>query len=158
MNRFGIGRFLREIMEDLKYCNNSPTRTIDEPKLLIYSGHDTTLLPVMCALNIYDGNWPPYASYVTLEFVKSKINNKKYVRAIFNDQEMKIFNQEHIYCPIDLFYERFNKLSLTQEEYLRDMIIDLTVTEKLSPESAKELRESIEDLHQDTQATLGDTK
>ena len=56
--------------------------------MLIYSGHDSTLVPLLCALGLYDDTWPPYASFLTLEFVTHKENGLKYVRATYNDQDL----------------------------------------------------------------------
>ena len=66
-NKLAIGRFFNELLMDL---DEKATR--NGKKLLIYSGHDSTLVPVMCALRIYDNQWPPYASYLTLEMVTKK--------------------------------------------------------------------------------------
>lgn len=33
----------------------------------MYSAHDTTLLPLLVALGMYDGRWPPFASYIAFE-------------------------------------------------------------------------------------------
>ncbi|GMH94196.1 hypothetical protein TrVE_jg1257 [Triparma verrucosa] len=37
------------------------------PLLSVYSGHDTTIMPVLAALNIWDGQWAPYASLISIE-------------------------------------------------------------------------------------------
>lgn len=67
-----IGRFIYDLMADLKTAlgedapkciAQSRVRSSDpiemaaarDKKLLIYSGHDSTLVPVLCALGLYDG-------------------------------------------------------------------------------------------------------
>ena len=78
LNRLAIGRFLREMLDVLhpavhnlqtpssKWSFNFlpstlPPRIIatdgtkEHAKMMIYSGHDSTLVPVLCALGIYDG-------------------------------------------------------------------------------------------------------
>lgn len=39
------------------------------PMLFFYSGHDTTLMPMLACLgdDVWDGVWPPYASYMVIE-------------------------------------------------------------------------------------------
>jgi hypothetical protein len=37
------------------------------PKLVVYSGHDTTLTPLAAALGIPLLSWPPYSSHIELE-------------------------------------------------------------------------------------------
>ncbi|CAM9426095.1 unnamed protein product, partial [Phaeothamnion confervicola] len=40
------------------------------PKLVVFAGHDTTLIPILCALDIYADEWPGYGSYITLELAE----------------------------------------------------------------------------------------
>jgi len=35
--------------------------------LSVYSGHDTTVMPVLAALGVWDGAWAPYASMIVVE-------------------------------------------------------------------------------------------
>jgi len=50
-NQLAIGRFLKELAEDVD--NAVSGRSVH--KLLMYTGHDSTLVPLLCALGIYDG-------------------------------------------------------------------------------------------------------
>ena len=61
-----------------------------DKSLLVYSGHDSTLVPVLCALGLYDNVWPPYASYLAVEIATSKVTGRKFVRAVFNDEVKKM--------------------------------------------------------------------
>jgi hypothetical protein len=76
LNKLAIGRFLREMVDVLRpaviaSAGQSDNHNDDDdakkmlqlvngdlktfPKMLFYSGHDSTLVPVLCALGIYDG-------------------------------------------------------------------------------------------------------
>lgn len=76
LNRLAIGRFLREFLDVLhpavhklplpspsssfsfispKSPYGSSSANSDHPKMMIFSGHDSTLVPILCALGIYDG-------------------------------------------------------------------------------------------------------
>lgn len=64
LNRYAIGRLLTDISKDLNQDNYVGINTDGEsnallksslPQVLVYSGHDSTLVPLMCALNIHDG-------------------------------------------------------------------------------------------------------
>ncbi|KNE54896.1 hypothetical protein AMAG_00841 [Allomyces macrogynus ATCC 38327] len=46
--------------------------TAKPPRFALYSGHDTTLVPLMAALGVWDHTWPPFASHLTLELFQSK--------------------------------------------------------------------------------------
>ena len=112
LNRYAIGRFLRELLDvlDVSVLHKEPsisvqsssesdsdtTDTIDTScrspaKMMLFSGHDSTLVPVLCALGIYDNTWPPYASYLAIEIAESNVDpTQLFVRAIYNDKEMII--------------------------------------------------------------------
>ncbi|KAL7754084.1 hypothetical protein RI367_000064 [Sorochytrium milnesiophthora] len=86
MRRFAIGRFLTELCE-LMDAHASPLDaahrpspffsmheshmehlgTQQLPKFAAYSAHDTTVMPILLALNVWDGRWPPFGSHITLE-------------------------------------------------------------------------------------------
>lgn len=51
-------------------------------------GHDSTIVPVLAALGIYDDVWPPYASNIVVELAVDKHNGRGYVRVIYNDDEI----------------------------------------------------------------------
>lgn len=76
LNRLAIGRFLRELLDvvhsavfnlptpppssSFSFLPSTPLRTSsleleEHAKMMIFSGHDSTLVPVLCALGIYDG-------------------------------------------------------------------------------------------------------
>ena len=111
LNRFAIGRFLRELLDvlDVSVLHKEPsisslsssdsnndsittdTSCRNPAKMMLFSGHDSTLVPVLCALGIYDNTWPPYASYLALEIAESNVDSTQlFVRAIYNDKEMII--------------------------------------------------------------------
>jgi hypothetical protein len=37
--------------------------------MLVFSGHDSTLFPLLTALGAFDGSWPPYASYLEIQLL-----------------------------------------------------------------------------------------
>lgn len=40
-------------------------------KYQLFSGHDGTIAPLLGALELYDGKWPPFASHVNFELYKN---------------------------------------------------------------------------------------
>ena len=107
-------------------------------KILIYSGHDSTLVPLMCALGLYDNQWPPYASYLTLEIIRKSGDSGDggdggddgmYVRALFNDQVRPLFRANNTYdtdeaeapsaalLPYAEFKDQLQGLLITEDEY-----------------------------------------
>jgi hypothetical protein len=51
LNRLAIGRFIKEMMHDVESSFN----TEHAQDMFVYSGHDSTIVPMLCALNIYNG-------------------------------------------------------------------------------------------------------
>jgi hypothetical protein len=59
----------------------------DPLKFVLYSGHDTTIMPLLNAMQAWDGVWAPYASYLTFELYQDNAG-ANYVRLIHNSQEV----------------------------------------------------------------------
>ncbi|CAF3998224.1 unnamed protein product, partial [Rotaria sordida] len=56
-------------------------------KLFVYSGHDTTLIPLTMALEIFEMRWPDYGSYIFMKYYVSKTNpNETYVAVDYADE------------------------------------------------------------------------
>jgi hypothetical protein len=83
LNRLSIGPFLWEMLDDLglsSFLHTTRTgsdrsalnservhKALREGKrMFVYSGHDSTLVPVLCALGLYDGTYYHHYSYHTL--------------------------------------------------------------------------------------------
>lgn len=113
LNRLAIGRFVHEILRDL----NAMLETSSKKKMLIYSGHDSTLVPILSALEIYDGAWPPYAAYLTLEVASSPLSKDLFIGACYLGEVVPLFHGKSRWCPLPLFIERMKEFALTPDEY-----------------------------------------
>jgi lysophosphatidic acid phosphatase type 6 len=116
LNRLAIGRFIREMISDLE-SSLSESQLSCHVKMLLYSGHDSTLVPLLCALGIYDGVWPLYASYITIETVICRNSDKKKVRVTYNDKDQIIKGADNIWCDYEVFMNRMKKMSISRVEY-----------------------------------------
>lgn len=56
-----------------------------KPKILLISGHDTTLIALLTSLQIWDGKWPPYASMFVIETYLTSTNQIAF-RLVYNGQ------------------------------------------------------------------------
>jgi predicted lipase len=61
--KYGIGRLVGELLDEIQWRVSAPqpqslTQPEDGelPKLLLYCGHDTTLMPLLCALQVIKFN------------------------------------------------------------------------------------------------------
>ncbi|KAJ2391978.1 hypothetical protein GGI05_002799, partial [Coemansia sp. RSA 2603] len=80
----------------------------DDLKFALYSGHDSTLIPMLATMKASNHNmlWPPYASNILLELWK-KSDGSRVIRVIYNGQVLKL-QKGHEWCdlnacPVDTF-------------------------------------------------------
>jgi len=95
--RLGSGILLNEINgRILDYINGQLA-----PKLVFYSGHDSTVGPLMGTLGFTNG-WPPYASHVEIE-LWSDSNSHFFVQVKYNGQSYKLPGCSGYMCPLSQF-------------------------------------------------------
>lgn len=73
------------------------------PKFTLYSAHDTTIMPYLNALGMWDGKWAPYASVLIHELFQSSLTRKYYVRMIYNGEPLLIPGCVDYFCEFELF-------------------------------------------------------
>ena len=79
-------------------------------KVYIYSGHDTTVAPILHTLGVFNGLAPPYASAILVELLDT---NGLYVKISYrNDSSpspypLTIPGCDHL-CPLDKFKSRLD--------------------------------------------------
>ena len=173
MNKIAIGRFLNELLDDISHIgadNNTASKklrqgsrkdVVPNANILIYSGHDSTLVPILCALGIYDYKWPPYASYLALEIAEEKLSSgvKLWVRAIYNDEALAIGSKRPFagqcvsnvmenWYPYDMLIARLHSLTIDHDDYA---MACQAAAESATAAEAKQLTDEI-------RATIGSTK
>lgn len=83
MIRTAVGRALGEFIEKAKKA---------ERKLYLTSAHDTTILPLLIALEIYDRKWPDYCAYLAFELWENhaasgginRLSDRLQMRVVYN--------------------------------------------------------------------------
>ena len=115
MTRLSIGRFINSLLQDLKSAHENNGEP--QEKLKLYSGHDTTLIPLLVALEQYPSSigWPPFSSYVAIEVHRS-VDGELHVRVVYNDQVLNCGGSRD-YCGLVEFVEKLQEYSLKEEEY-----------------------------------------
>jgi len=103
--QIAIASFLQDIL-DLLHSVHSNTSSV---KFALYSGHDTTLLPLLISYDIWDGQWPSYASLLRIELLSDPQNGKNFVRLVYNNECLRLPGCEYReLCP----YEEFREITL----------------------------------------------
>ncbi|UJR33986.1 hypothetical protein I4U23_021401 [Adineta vaga] len=108
--RIGCGALLYLIRENfnsiLKNYLEAKTSNIKKPyhKFFIYSAHDSTIIPLAMAFEIFQMRWPKYAAYIFLEYFVSKTNpDETYVTMNFAGELQILPNCNDYYCPYSTF-------------------------------------------------------
>lgn len=65
-------------------------------KLFLYSVHDTTLMPCLMALGIFDMKWPPYAADITVELLEHRTTKEAFVKVSYLGQVTITPQLEHL--------------------------------------------------------------
>ncbi|XP_059177214.1 2-phosphoxylose phosphatase 1-like isoform X2 [Physella acuta] len=65
------------------------------PAFHLYSGHDTTVSPLISALELEDGVWPGYASRIVFELYKKQSTGEHVIRILQNG---RVVTKESIFC------------------------------------------------------------
>ncbi|XP_066497069.1 lysophosphatidic acid phosphatase type 6 [Hoplias malabaricus] len=86
-------------------------------KLYLYSVHDTTLMPCLMALGVFDMKWPPYAADITLELHQHCHNKQHYVKVSYLGQDQKLPGCSDVYCSLGEFKQVLAAYSLPEESY-----------------------------------------
>jgi len=106
--QYGIGFLLNDMYQlMIKAVDDAP-----QYKFLLWSGHDTTLLPLLVAFNVFDGTyWPCYAGRLIIEFWE--FENQLYVRLMYQNTVLIIPACGTEMCPMTTFLSVLKPLLAT---------------------------------------------
>lgn len=96
LSKAGIAPLLADIMTALQSKVNGHEQTAS---LLLYSGHDTTLMPLLFALGAWDGLWPHYASVAIFELLSTPTPGGYAVRFVYNYKAVQLPGCSSVLCP-----------------------------------------------------------
>lgn len=102
MAKLSAGLLLRDIVASME-------RSMDPgpgPRLRLYSGHDTTLIPLLATLG-HTGmtQWPPYASNVSFELGAAKAGGQHHVRVWYNGEAVDVDGTGRGWIPFEDFLQ-----------------------------------------------------
>nr|XP_014354270.1 PREDICTED: lysophosphatidic acid phosphatase type 6 [Latimeria chalumnae] len=110
-----VGPVLQILIENIDHViENKTTR-----KLYLYSVHDTTLMPYLMALGIFDMKWPPYAADVTLELYQHRASKEMFVKVSYVGKDQLVKGCSAILCPLEEFRKALSQYAIDQKEYKR---------------------------------------
>lgn len=114
--RLGMGPLFRDLVEQM--TSKTPRQAV------LYSGHDTSLVPFMSCLGAFDGKWPKYGANVILEVLKKNGTSDKFVQLRYNFQRRALSDCARFapkdaptLCPMDRFLAIVKPLTPTPSEF-----------------------------------------
>ena len=84
--KLGVGRFLGELKEFMDKTVENKSGV----KMAVFSGHDSTVAPLLGAFQIGNDRWPPFAANVTVEVLEDKSLNQHFVRTRYNGETKQL--------------------------------------------------------------------
>lgn len=99
-----LGPLINLILDNFENITNDVEHT---PKFLMLSAHDSTIAPLLTAMQVYDHKWPNYASSVIFELREGK--SKEFVN-IFYRNPTEVVNITLPNCDFDCDFDSFQKI------------------------------------------------
>ncbi|KAL7316637.1 hypothetical protein PS15m_005714 [Mucor circinelloides] len=90
VRRLGLGRLMGVIRDRMSLREKGGADDDEKLKLAIYSGHDTTVAPLLIILNAFDDRWPPFGSAILFELFKQKESDQHFVRVKYNENTLEL--------------------------------------------------------------------
>ncbi|KAG0317341.1 Acid phosphatase-like protein 2 [Dissophora globulifera] len=103
--QLGIGPLTSDIKQNLLAASGN-----GKIRFHFYSGHDTTILPMLGMLDSTDLRWPPYASNLLIELWKSP-SGENYVRVLYNNAIIQTKSEwcDLEWCPLKTFVDYLDR-------------------------------------------------
>ncbi|CEP20088.1 hypothetical protein [Parasitella parasitica] len=90
VRRLGLGRLMGVIRDRMSLREKGGIDDDEKLKLAIYSGHDTTVAPLLIILDAFNDRWPPFGSVILFELFKQKESNQHFVRVKYNENTLEL--------------------------------------------------------------------
>ncbi|KAI8644322.1 histidine phosphatase superfamily [Parasitella parasitica] len=90
VRRLGLGRLMGVIRDRMSLREKGGADDDEKLKLAIYSGHDTTVAPLLIILDAFNNRWPPFGSVILFELFKQKESDQHFVRVKYNQDTLEL--------------------------------------------------------------------
>lgn len=123
--RLGMGRLMHLMMQRMDAAAKPDSTNGERPKMYLYSGHDSTIMPLLAMLGKEVDHWPIYCSNLTYELWQPKGHGEPYVRVLYNREVLPL---EELCggetCTLSALMEKaLAPYVLTQQERERECVV-----------------------------------
>ena len=126
LKRLKGGPWVKEVIQHTELMEAAVNKS-SEVRLFMYSGHDTTVAPVLHTLGVFNGLAPPYASMVMLETFQSSGDGNTYLRLSYhNDSNHEPYILTIPGCEAMCSFNKFKQImkKYVPEDILKECGID----------------------------------
>lgn len=120
--RLSMGRLIQLMIQNMEEAAaEKPTA-----KMHLYSGHDSTILPLLVALGKEEPHWPPYLSHLVFELWKRPSTGEHYVKVLYNRKPLRLSELcpegegRGASCPLDRFKQHVMGAYLVTQDAHRE--------------------------------------
>lgn len=87
-----------------------------EKPLVLLSGHDTTLMPLLRSMDIFNERWPPYCADIAIELYQDETVPSLWVQVLYCGVAQHVFDLGQTLLPFAVFAEKVGRFTMTDEE------------------------------------------
>ena len=119
-SKLAMRPLFQEIWSELQRVVRGDADEAAHRRFVLYSGHDSTLMPMLAALGVWDGEWSPYAAMLLLEVYKLFVPDphspsgwKHAFRLLYRGRALTLPGCDTSVCDVDklrLFVESLTSL------------------------------------------------
>jgi len=117
-SKVGMGPFARELLENMRGRAKEGGR--EGLRFGLFLGHDTSVLPLLAAWEVWDGEWPPYAAVLVIELYEKegREGGKEHLfRMLYRGKELVMEGCEgEALCPFSVFEAATEKWALATDD------------------------------------------
>ena len=119
LTSLSIGPFLNELADRMNDHITDQNQTLKHKPFELYFGHDSTLIPLLCALRVTKQvqEWPGVGSGIEFELYKQTSTNNYYVKMLYNGRQLILPGAHSYYCPYPLFKRICREVQPTTKMY-----------------------------------------
>uniref|UniRef100_A0A8C9RP21 Acid phosphatase 6, lysophosphatidic n=1 Tax=Scleropages formosus TaxID=113540 RepID=A0A8C9RP21_SCLFO len=116
--QLSVGPLLHALISNIEdKIQGMPSWACSFRKLFLYSVHDTTLMPCLMALGIFDMKWPPFAADITLELHQHRKTKEAFVKVSYVGKDQLLPGCSGIYCPLEEFKKVMSAYAVSFDHY-----------------------------------------
>ncbi|XP_033624929.1 lysophosphatidic acid phosphatase type 6-like [Asterias rubens] len=115
--QYAIGPLLQLILSNIERVTSKTC----EDKMHLYAVHDTTLIPLLIAVGIFEDAWPGFCSDVIIETYQDQ-NGDCFIRILYLGKEKKLGPNNNTLLPMQEFKDLLSPCLINKEEFEKSLI------------------------------------